>query len=55
MVSLHLILDTCLESQFPDVETNPGPRHHVSGACRILYSNVQGFSRNLNYLAVALS
>ena len=55
MVSLHLIFYACLELQFPDVETNLGPRRSVLGACRILYSNVRGLSKNLSDVTVALS
>ena len=55
MVSLHLILYACLELRFPDVETNPGPRRPVPGACRILCSNVLGLSKNLSDVTVASS
>ena len=40
---------------FPDVETNPGPRRPVSGACIILCSNVRGLSKNLSDVTVASS
>ena len=53
MVSLHFIFYACLELRFPDVETNPGPRRHVPGACRILCSNVLGLSKNLSDVTVA--
>ena len=55
MVSTHLIFYVCLELQFLDVESNPGPRRPAHDACRILCSNVRGISRNLSDLAVALS
>ena len=55
MVSLYLIFYACLELQFPEVETNPGPRHSVPEACRILCSNVWGLSKNLSNVTVALS
>ena len=55
MASLHLIFYACLELRFPDVETNPGPRRPVPGACRILCSNVQGLSRNQSDVTVASS
>ena len=55
MVSLYLIFYACLELQFPDVETNPGPRPPVPGASRILCSNVRGLSKNLSNVTVALS
>ena len=55
MVSLHLIFYACLELRSPDVETNPGPRRHVPGACRILCSNVRGLSKNLSDVTVASS
>ena len=41
--------------QFPDVEINPGPRHPVPGACRILCSNVWHLSKNLSDVTVASS
>ena len=55
MVSLYLIFYACLELRFPDVETNPGPRRPVPGACRILCSNVRGLSKNLSDVTVASS
>ena len=55
MVSLHLIFYACLELRFPDVETNPGRRRPVPGACRILCSNVWGLSKNLSDVTVASS
>ena len=55
MVSFHLIFYVCLELRFPDVETNPGPRRPVPGACRILCSNVQGLSKNLSDMTAATS
>ena len=55
MVSLYLIFYACLELQFPDVETNPGTRRPVPGACIILCSNVRGLSRNLSDVTVASS
>ena len=54
-VFLHLIFYACLELRFPDVETNPGTRRPVPGACRILCSNVQGLSKNLSDVTVASS
>ena len=53
MVSLYLIFYACLELRFPDLETNPGPWRPVPGACRILCSNVWGFSKNLSDVTVA--
>ena len=55
MVFLRLIFHACLELQFPDVETNTGPRRPVPGACRILCSNVQSLSKNLSDVTVASS
>ena len=55
MVSLYLIFYACLELRFPDVDTNPGPRRPVPGACRILCSNVRGLSKNLSDVTVASS
>ena len=55
MVSVYLIFYACLELRFPDVETNPGPRRPVPGACRILFSNVRGLSKNLSDVTVASS
>ena len=55
MVSLYLIFYACLELRFLNMETNPGPRHPVPGACRILCSNVRGLSRKLSDVTVALS
>ena len=55
MVSLYLIFYACLELRFSDVETNPGPRRSVPGACRILCSNVWGLSKNQSDVTVALS
>ena len=43
------------KTRFPDVETNPGPRRPVPSACRILWSNVRGLSRNLSDLTMASS
>ena len=40
MVSFHLIFHACLELRFPDVETNPGTRRPVPGAC--LSKNLAG-------------
>ena len=37
------------------METNPGPRHPVPGACRILCSNVRGLSKNMSDMTVASS
>ena len=48
---IHQIFYACLKLQFPDVQTNPP----VPSACRILCSNVQGLSTNLNDLTMALS
>ena len=53
MVSLHLIFYACLELWFPDVNTNPGIRRPVPGACRIVYSIVRGLSKNLSDVTVA--
>ena len=55
MVSIYIIFYACLELRFPDVETDPGPRRPVPGACRILCSNVRGLSKNLSYVTVASS
>ena len=55
MVSLYLIFYACLELQFLDVETNPGSRHPVPEACRILCSNVRCLSKNLSDVTVASS
>ena len=55
MGTLHLEFYSCLRLQFPDVETNAGPRRSVPAGCRILCSNEQGLSGNLSDLAVALS
>ena len=55
MVSLYLIFYGCLELQFLDVGTNPGTWRPVPGACRILYSNVRGLSKNLSDVTVASS
>ena len=55
MVSLYLIFYACLELWFLDVETNLGPRRPVPEACRILCSNVRGFSKNLSNVTVASS
>ena len=52
MVSLYLIFYACLELRFPDAKTNPGPRSPVPEACRILYSNVRGLSKNLSDVTV---
>ena len=45
MVSLDLVCYAWLELRFLNVETIPGPRHPVPGACRILCSNVGVFPR----------
>ena len=37
------------------METNPGPRRPVPGACRILCSDVRGLSKNLSDVTVASS
>ena len=37
------------------METNPGSRRPVPGACRILCSNVRGLSKNLSDVTVASS
>ena len=37
------------------LETYPGPRRPVPGACRILCSNVRGLSKNLSDLTLASS
>ena len=55
MGALHLKFYSCLRLQFPDVETNLGPRSPVAASCRILCSNMRGLSRNLSDLAVASS
>ena len=55
MVSLYLIFYACVELRFPDVETNPRPRHPVPGACRTLCSNVRDLSKNLSDVTVASS
>ena len=55
MVSLYLIFFACLELRFPDVETNPGARRPVPGACRILCSYVRGLSKNLSDVTVVSS
>ena len=55
MDSLHLIFYACLELRFPDVDTNPGPRCPVPGACRILCNNVWDLSKNLSNVTVAWS
>ena len=55
MGNLHLKFYSWLRLRFLDVETNPGPRRPVAASCRILCRNVQGLSRNLSNLAVALS
>ena len=52
---IYRFFDACLGLRFLDVETNPGPRRPVPGVCRILCSNVRGFSKNLNDLIVASS
>ena len=44
-----------LRLQFPDVETNPGPRRPVPTVCRLLCSNVLGLAGNLSDLTVASS
>ena len=48
----NLLFYTCLRLRFLDVETNPGPRRPVPAVCRVLYSKVQGLSRNLSDLTV---
>ena len=55
MVSLYLIFYAYLELRFPDVETNPGPRCPVPGACRILCGNVWVLSKKLSDVTVASS
>ena len=55
MGTLHLKFYSCLRLQFPDVETNLGPRRLVVASCTILCSNVRGLSGNLSDLAVASS
>ena len=55
MFTLHLKFYSCLRLQFPDVESNPGPRRPVPASSRILCSNVLGLSGNLSDLAVASS
>ena len=55
MGTLHLKFYSCLRLQFPDFETNPGPRRPVAASCRILFSNVCGLSGSLSDLAVASS
>ena len=55
MVSLYLIYYACLELRFLDVEINPGPRHPVPEASRILCSNVRGLYKNLSDVTVASS
>ena len=55
MVSIHLIFYACLELRFSDVQTNPGPRRPVPGACRILCNNVRSLSKNLSDMTVASS
>ena len=57
MGTLNLKFYSCLRLQFPDVETNPCPRHPVAASCRILCSNVRVQSGNLKIsdLAVASS
>ena len=54
MGSLYFIFYACLKLRFTDVETNPGPRRPVLGACRILCSNVRGLSKNLSDVTVAM-
>ena len=53
MVSVHLIFYTCLELLFRMWRLLPCPQLPVSGARRILYSNVRCLSRNLSDLTVA--
>ena len=55
MGTLYLKFYSCLRLRFPDVETNPGPQRPVPDSCRLLCRNVQGLSRNLSDLVVALS
>ena len=56
MGTLHLKFYSCLRLRFPDVETNPGPRHPVPASCRILCSSVLGdLAGNISDLAVASS
>ena len=45
----------CLSLQFPDKETNPGPRRPVPTVCRLLCSNVRILAGNLSDLTVASS
>ena len=55
MEFLYLTLKLALRLWFLDVETNPGLRHPVLAACRILCSNMQGLARNLGDLTMASS
>ena len=50
---LYLFFYACLRLRFLYVETNPGPRRHVPGVCRILCSNVRGLAGNLSDLTAA--
>ena len=52
---IYLFFYACLRLQFPDVETNPGPRRPVPTVCRLLCSNVWGLAGNLSDLTVASS
>ena len=55
MEYIYLIFHACLRLQFPDVETNPGPRLPVPTLCRLLCSNVRVLYWNLSDLTVASS
>ena len=56
MVSIHLIFLLDWNFGFRIWRPiNPGPRRPVPGACRILCSNVLGFSKNLSDVTVSLS
>ena len=55
MEFIYLIFNGCLRLRFPDVETNPSPRHPVPAVCRILCSNVRGLAGKLSDLTVASS
>ena len=52
---IYLISYPCLRLQFLNEETNLGQQHPVPAFCRILCSNAQGLSMNLNDLTVTLS
>ena len=55
MDSYILFFYACLWLQFPDVETNPGPRRPVPTVCRLLCCNVRGLAGNLSDLTMASS